>query len=152
MHANIYLKGTQTPFKGGRTQDSMLAWLEAKARVTVARVKSLTQLRTLREEHEVVVLGRFAKQPSQAREEKEFVKCSKLVDNVKFAIVIDSNEDADEDLRSEIEKNFEQNTEKKQNANIILFSSFSKSFSSSSLVYEGDFDFIDIKKFINANQ
>jgi protein disulfide-isomerase A1 len=131
---DFFIQGVSVPFKGGRSKDSIVDWLDKKIQTQAVLVKKLDTLTELQSENDVVVLGLFKNVEQDGH--AEFNKVVKAVDNIKFAVTY--------------EKSIFEKLNLKNEKSLIIF----KNFDEGRNVYDESepFEADKIKKFINSNQ
>jgi protein disulfide-isomerase A1 len=130
----FFIQGDSAPFKGGRSKESIIEWLEKKIEAQAVIIKKLDTLTKLQSDNEVVVLGLFKNTEQEGH--LEFNKVTKVIDNIKFALTY--------------EKSIFEKLNIKGEKSIVVF----KNFDEGRNVYEETelFEVDKIKKFINSNQ
>lgn len=126
----FFRNGISVDYNGGRTADEIVSWLTKKTGPPALELKSVDEAKAFIEANNVVIVGFFKDQTSDAA--KKFLTVASFTDDQQFGIT------SDEDVFSEYEA---------QCGNVILF----KKFDEGKVVFEGEFDEAILKKFVTSN-
>jgi len=127
----FFRNGNAIEYTGGRQAADIVNWLKKKTGPPAVDLKDKDAAVALKEKEEVVVIGFFKDQESDAA--KEFLKVASAMDDLPFAITSDSEVFAD----NKVEKD-----------GIVLFKKFDEGRND----YEGDISEEGIKTFIAGNR
>ena len=126
------MNGEPIEYAGGRTADEIVAWLKKKSGPAAVTLTTSDELKKLKTDSEVVVVGVF--KDLSGASAAAFQNVAKLVDSVSFAI---SSESA---VFEELGV--------KASEGLVLFKKFDEGRND----FEGKFEEEEIKKFIHSNQ
>merc|ERR1712012_1268426 len=126
----FFKNGKAMEYGGGRTADTIVAWLEKKTGPPAVTLASEDEAKKFIEDNEVAVIGFFKDQDSA--EAKNFLEVAGMMDEVKFGIT----SEAAVFTANKVEKD-----------GVVLFKQFDEGRND----YDGKADADELTKFVNAN-
>ncbi|CAG9858126.1 unnamed protein product [Phyllotreta striolata] len=126
----FFRKGSPVDYSGGRQADDIVNWLLKKTGPPARDVSTVEAAKELIDSNNVVVIGFFKDQTTEAA--KAFLEVAASVDDVPFGITDDEP----------VYKEYEASDD-----TVVLF----KKFDEGKVVYDGKPDEAEIKKFVQAN-
>jgi len=126
----FFRNGNPTEYGGGRQADDIVQWLLKKTGPPAKDLTSVEDAKKFIEEHNVAVIGFFKDQTSD--EAKAFLNAAATIDDQAFGITSDDAVLAEHEAKC---------------GNVILF----KKFDEGKVVYDGEANDKDIKKFVTTN-
>lgn len=126
----FFRKGTPSEYSGGRQADDIVNWLLKKTGPPARDLSSLESAKEFVEGHNVVVIGFFKDQTTDAA--KAFLDVAASLDDIPFGIT------GDDAVLSQYEA---------KDDSLILF----KKFDEGKVIYDGEVNAADLKKFIQSN-
>lgn len=127
----FFNEGVAVEYNGGRTQDDIVNWLKKKTGPPADDLKTVDDLKTLKESNDVVVIGAFKNHDGDAA--AAFLQVAKTIDGIPFGITSNS------DVLKELEV---------KDDTIVLFKKFDEGRND----LTSSIDENSIREFIQANQ